>query len=116
MHARIGGKDRGRSVLGILVDDLEHAAGIPIEGSPGHVGEINDGWAELLATLEDFDYVKYGIDFSNARYRTESGQNSTDGTTDRELEEMTAMADGKLHAAEEGTSSPRPRSPVPALQ
>jgi pseudouridine 5'-phosphatase len=33
-----------------------------IEGSPGHVGEIDDGWAELLHTLEDFQYEKYGIE------------------------------------------------------
>lgn len=33
-----------------------------IEGSPGQVGEIDDGWAELLKTLEDFKYEKYGIE------------------------------------------------------
>ena len=33
-----------------------------IKGSPGHVGEIDDGWAELLHTLEDFKYEKYGIE------------------------------------------------------
>lgn len=31
------------------------------EGSPGHVGEIDDGWAEMLKTLEDFEYEKYGL-------------------------------------------------------
>jgi pseudouridine 5'-phosphatase len=33
-----------------------------LKGSPGHVGEIDDGWAELLQTLEDFKYEKYAID------------------------------------------------------
>ena len=33
-----------------------------IKGSPGHLGEIDDGWAELLQTLEDFRYEKYGIE------------------------------------------------------
>lgn len=32
-----------------------------INGSLGRVGEIDDGWAELLQTLEDFNYKKYGI-------------------------------------------------------
>lgn len=27
----------------------------------GRPGEINDGWGEMLRTLEDFPYVKYGI-------------------------------------------------------
>ncbi len=33
-----------------------------MKGSPGHVGEIDDGWAEQLQTLEDFKYEKYGIE------------------------------------------------------
>ena len=94
-------------------DDLEDSEGIPLKGSPGEVGELKDGWAELLSTLEDFDYQKYGIDFTDMRYRTESGQSAVDGTTDKELEEMTAMADGKLHSPQEG---PRPvPSPVPGI-
>ena len=80
----------------------DHVGPGPIPGSPGHVGKAGDGWAERLQTLEDFDYLKYGIDFTDTRYRTESGQSATDGTTDQELEEMTAQADGKLHAPEEG--------------
>ena len=31
-----------------------------LQGS-GRPGEINDGWGEMLRTLEDFPYVKYGI-------------------------------------------------------
>lgn len=27
----------------------------------GRPGELNDGWAELLSSLEDFPYEKYGI-------------------------------------------------------
>jgi hypothetical protein len=46
---------------------------------------------------------KYGINIVEPRYRTESGQSATPGTTDRELEEMTAIADGKGHAPEEGS-------------
>lgn len=42
-------------------EDLERAGPSKFEGSPGHVGEIDDGWAELLGSLEDFDYAKYGI-------------------------------------------------------
>lgn len=97
-------------------EDLElvDGGGVPLEGSPGHVGEVKDGWAELLSSLEDFDYQKYGIDFSDMRYRTESGQKAVDGTTDRELEEMTARADGKLHAPEEAGTRNLP-SPVPGI-
>lgn len=31
----------------------------------GKPGELNDGWAELLRTLEDFPYEKYGIQTSH---------------------------------------------------
>lgn len=42
-------------------EELErHGTGI-MEGSPGQEGEIDDGWAELLKTLEDFKYEKYGF-------------------------------------------------------
>lgn len=41
--------------------DLEKAGPSRFEGSPGHAGAIDDGWAELLHSLEDFDYEKYGI-------------------------------------------------------
>jgi pseudouridine-5'-monophosphatase len=95
-------------------EDLEHVDSKPLLGSPGQVGELRDGWAEMLSTLEDFDYQKYGIDFSDTRYRTESGQSAVDGTTDRELEEMTAKADGKLHAPEEEGVRPLP-SPIPGI-
>lgn len=84
-------------------EDLDHTAGVPLEGSPGSVGELKDGWAEMLHTLEDFNPKKYGIDYSDLKYTTEYGQPATEGTTDKELEEMTAMADGKVHAKEEGT-------------
>ena len=95
-------------------EDLDYAEGRPLKGSPGHVGELEDGFGELLSTLEEFDYLRYDIDFSDARYRTESGQKAVDGTTDRELEEMTARADGKLHAPEEVGTRPLP-SPVPGI-
>jgi pseudouridine 5'-phosphatase len=97
-------------------EDLDHVdgGGAPLKGSPGEVGELNDGWAELLSSLEDFDYKKYGIDFSDMRFRTESGHIAVAGTTDRELEEMTARADGKLHAPEEAGTRPLP-SPVPGI-
>ncbi|ETN42275.1 uncharacterized protein HMPREF1541_04216 [Cyphellophora europaea CBS 101466] len=98
-------------------EDLDHTAGEPLKGSPGHVGEIGDGWAEMLATLEDFDYMKYGISFADIRYVSESGQPASAGTTDKELEEMTAMADGKTHAPEEGTPVTSPvGTPVPGLK
>lgn len=84
--------------------DDGHREGIPIAGSPGSVGEIDDGWAELLSSLEDFNYFQYGIDTSSTRFRSESGQPAQKGTTDKELEEMTAKADGKNHAAEEGST------------
>lgn len=83
--------------------DLAHQDSTPLEGSPGKVGEINDGWAEKLSSLAEFDYRKYGIDYEDQRYRSESGMFALPGTTDKELEEMTAKADGKLHAPEEGT-------------
>lgn len=90
-------------------DDLDHTEGIPIKGSPGSAGELQDGWAELLTTLEHFDYQKYGIDVSAARFTSENGQPAVQGTTDKELEEMTAMADGKRHAPEEPSPSQIPK-------
>jgi pseudouridine-5'-monophosphatase len=93
-------------------DDVEHADGIPLAGSPGHVGEIGDGWGEVLESLEDFDFLKYGISLSHERYTSENGQSAVDGTTDKELEEMTALADGKTHAPEEPSPS---RTPIPHL-
>jgi pseudouridine 5'-phosphatase len=42
-------------------EEIERHGVSSIEGSPGHVGEIDDGWAEMLQTLEDFRYEKYGI-------------------------------------------------------
>jgi len=71
-------------------DDLDHISlqGVdPLPGSPGQVGEIDDGWAELLDSLESFDYVKYGIDVSDCGRRSASGQPAVDGTTDKELED-----------------------------
>jgi pseudouridine-5'-monophosphatase len=91
-------------------DDLDHTEGFPIPGSPGQPGEIMDGWGELLPTLEMFDHSKYGIEVSAARYTSENGQSAVDGTTDKELEEMTAMADGKRHAAEEPASAFLPKT------
>jgi pseudouridine 5'-phosphatase len=98
-------------------DDLDHTAGVPLPGSPGHVGEVGDGYAEIISTLEDFDYEKYGIDTTDVRLTSESGHPSTPGTTDKELEEMTARADGKAHAPEEGTPVTSPSAtPVPGLK
>ncbi|KAJ9602724.1 hypothetical protein H2200_012918 [Cladophialophora chaetospira] len=91
-------------------DDLDHTEGIPLAGSPGQVGELEDGWGELLGTLEEFDYLKYGIDVNDVRYTSESGHPAVDGTTDKELEEMTARADGKMHAPEEPAFMHSPRN------
>lgn len=33
---------------------------VPI-GDEGQLGEVGDGWAEQLGSLEEFDYAKYGI-------------------------------------------------------
>ena len=82
-------------------DDIDHTEGIPLAGSPGFPGELMDGWAEMLTSLEDFDCKKYGIEVGDARYTSETGQPAVNGTTDKELEEMTARADGKTHAAVE---------------
>lgn len=94
--------------------DLAHQGSTPLPGSPGTVGQLNDGWAEMLSSLEDFDYRKYGIDYEDQRYRSESGMFALPGTTDKELEEMTAKADGKLHAPEEGT--PLVEVAIPAFE
>jgi pseudouridine-5'-monophosphatase len=83
-------------------ETIDNAAPGPLAGSPGHVGEVDDGWAELVPSLENFNFKKYDINIVEPRYRTESGQSATPGTTDKELEEMTAIADGKGHATEEG--------------
>lgn len=42
-------------------EEIERHGASTIKGSPGHVGEIDDDWAELLQTLEAFNYKKYGI-------------------------------------------------------
>lgn len=81
----------------------DHVGHGPLDGSPGSVGDIDDGWAELLSSLEDFDFERYGIKLAETRSRSESGQACNPGTTDKELEEMTAMADGKAHSTAEGT-------------
>lgn len=98
-------KEREKEVLAGLTgehkeEDLADGP-TPVANHAGQVGKIDDGWGERLETLEDFDYLKYGIDFTDTRFRTESGQPATPGTTDKELEEMTAKADGKHHAKEE---------------
>lgn len=89
---------------------LNLASRVSTPGSPGKPGELGDGWGEMLGSLEHFDFQKYGIDYADQRYRTESGQLAMPGVTDKDLEEMTAMADGKVHAPEEGT--PRTATPV----
>ncbi|KAH7419981.1 HAD-like domain-containing protein [Cadophora sp. MPI-SDFR-AT-0126] len=33
-----------------------------VDGDEGQVGEVGDGWAESLESLEGFDYEKYGIE------------------------------------------------------
>lgn len=103
-------QDRVKEVLAGLTGehketDLRHTDSLPLAGSPGQIGSIDDGWAEKLVTLQDFDYPQYGIDVTRTRYRSESGQPAQKGTTDKELEEMTARADGKTHAVEEGSRS-----------
>jgi pseudouridine 5'-phosphatase len=106
-------KDRVEEVLAGLTgehkeSDLIHTdGGTPLPGSPGSPGSIGDGWAEKLSSLNDFDYWRYGIVLDGlgdgTRYTSESGQPCQQGTTDKELEEMTARADGKVHAQEEPT-------------
>ena len=82
-------------------ESTDHTTDPPLAGSPGQPGDIRDGWGELLGSLEEFDYSKYGINVGDVRHTSESGQPAVDGTTDKELEEMTARADGKWHAPEE---------------
>ncbi|EXJ68721.1 uncharacterized protein A1O5_08515 [Cladophialophora psammophila CBS 110553] len=91
-------------------DDLDHTEGIPLMGSPGYPGEIMDGWAEMLASLEEFDFSRYGIEVVDEGDASENGQPALNGMTDKELEEMTALADGKRHAPEEPSPSQVPRT------
>src|ERR1700733_12458682 len=49
---------------------IDNAGPSTIAGSPGHVGEVDDGWAEFVPSLEGFDFKKYGIDIVEQRYRT----------------------------------------------
>jgi pseudouridine 5'-phosphatase len=89
--------------------DLIHKdGGTPLAGSPGSPGSIGDGWAEKLSSLSEFNFDRYGIVVDDGsgegtRFTSESGQPCQRGTTDKELEEMTARADGKVHAKEEPT-------------
>ncbi|OAL40529.1 hypothetical protein AYO20_00265 [Fonsecaea nubica] len=92
-------------------DDLDHTEGVPLMGSPGYPGELMDGWAETLSSLEEFDYSKYGIEVGDERDASEHSQHTADGgMTDKELEEMTALADGKRHAPEEPSPPQIPRT------
>ncbi|KAI2704967.1 hypothetical protein CBS147317_1919 [Penicillium roqueforti] len=34
-------------------------------GNDWQLGEIDDGWAEIIPSLEDFDYEKYGLDVAS---------------------------------------------------
>jgi hypothetical protein len=56
-----------------------------IPGGVGEVGELDDGWAEMVTTLEDF------------------GLPTQLGTTDKELEDMTARTEGKRHSETGGS-------------
>jgi pseudouridine 5'-phosphatase len=52
---------------------IDNAGPSTMTGSPGHIGEVDDGWAEFVPSLEGFDFTKYGIDIVEQRDRTESG-------------------------------------------
>ncbi|KAL9109211.1 MAG: hypothetical protein Q9227_006136 [Pyrenula ochraceoflavens] len=43
-------------------DEANKAGADGVVQTSGNVGELDDGWAEMLITLEDFDFEKYGID------------------------------------------------------
>jgi len=43
-------------------DVLAGKAGMVEIGDNWQVGEVDDGWAESISSLEDFNYEKYGID------------------------------------------------------
>ncbi|KAK5103023.1 hypothetical protein LTS08_003826 [Lithohypha guttulata] len=57
-------------------NDSTHHGSEPLPGSPGKVGELNDGWGERLNSLEDFDYRKYGIVVRAGETSGRSGQDS----------------------------------------
>lgn len=46
---------------GLKKERLSVGGNEPETASSGKLGEIRDGWAELVKTLEDFDYARYGI-------------------------------------------------------
>ncbi|KAL9625158.1 MAG: hypothetical protein Q9160_000559 [Pyrenula sp. 1 TL-2023] len=43
-------------------DEVQKAGASNLAAGPGTVGEIDDGWAEMLTTLEDFNFQEYEID------------------------------------------------------
>lgn len=45
-------------------DILAARSGMFYVGDDWQLGEIGDGWAEVILSLEDFDYEKYGIKYS----------------------------------------------------
>ncbi|KAI0814630.1 HAD-like protein [Xylaria sp. FL0064] len=47
--------------IGRQADVLAGRIGLVPIGNEEQLGQIGDGWAELLASLEDFPYEKYGI-------------------------------------------------------
>ncbi len=55
----------------VVKDILAGRTGIVKIGDEAQLGEVDDGWAERIPSLEDFDYEKYGIVVSEAGILTE---------------------------------------------
>jgi pseudouridine-5'-monophosphatase len=67
------------------VDGLERVAGMRVAGQ---TGELDDGWARLLPTLEEFPYHHYGIPTTGKEKEKENvkaGLHSSIGSRDGEL-------------------------------
>jgi len=53
-------RGREKQVLAGRTGELVEVGRIP--GGAGEFEELDDGWAEMVTTLEDFDFAKYGIE------------------------------------------------------
>lgn len=59
--AGLTGEHKGKSSAEKEADEFKERRLSHDSALDGNLGVVGDGWAELLTSLEDFDYAKYGI-------------------------------------------------------
>ena len=63
---------------GMEAEVLAGRTGAAVDNEPHQVGEIGDGWAERVDSLENFDYEKYGITLPQAKANGTKGDENED--------------------------------------